>query len=79
MKKAILILSLLLITTTTLFAQQDVTKFMGIPVDGSRAEMVTILKAKGFTNATDNNEMMQGTFYGSKSESFHQNEPGQGI
>lgn len=31
-----------------LFAQRDVTKFLGIPVDGSKAGMISKLKEKGF-------------------------------
>lgn len=31
-----------------LHAQKDVTKFLGIPVDGTKAEMIQKLKAKGF-------------------------------
>lgn len=31
-------------------AQNDVTKFLGIPVDGSKSEMISKLKAKGFTD-----------------------------
>ena len=30
------------------FAQKDVTQFLGIPVDGTEAEMVRKLQAKGF-------------------------------
>lgn len=30
-------------------AQKDVTKFLGIPVDGNKSEMVRQLKSKGFT------------------------------
>ena len=32
----------------TLVAQSDVTKFLGIPVDGFKPEMIRKLKAKGF-------------------------------
>lgn len=35
------------------FAQKEVTKFMGIPVDGSPTEMIEKLKAKGFTTDED--------------------------
>jgi len=48
MKKLILYL-FLLINTLSSFAQKDVTKFMGIPVDGTKSEMIQRLKAKGFT------------------------------
>ncbi len=33
---------------TQVFAQKDVTTFLGIPVDGTKSEMMTKLKAKGF-------------------------------
>lgn len=39
---------MLFICVTALFAQNDVTKFLGIPVDGSKSEMIQKLKAKGF-------------------------------
>lgn len=32
----------------SIVAQNDVTKFMGIPVDGSKTEMIKMLKSKGF-------------------------------
>ena len=35
-----------------LWAQKDVTTFLGIPVDGSKAEMIRKLKAKGFKYKT---------------------------
>ena len=38
---------LLLIVSTTVFAQKEVTKFLGIPVDGFKSEMIQKLKAKG--------------------------------
>lgn len=46
--KRLLTLSMLFICVTTLFAQNDVTKFLGIPGDGSKSEMIQKLKAKGF-------------------------------
>ena len=39
--------------SASVFAQKEVTKFMGIPVDGSPTEMVKKLKAKGFTTDED--------------------------
>ncbi len=47
MKKLLSILATLLIATA-LHAQMDVTKFLGIPVDGTKANMIQQLKAKGF-------------------------------
>lgn len=46
--KRLLTLSMLFVCVTALFAQNDVTKFLGIPVDGSKNEMIQKLKAKGF-------------------------------
>ena len=37
---------LLLVASTTVFAQKEVTKFLGIPVDGYKSEMIQKLKAK---------------------------------
>lgn len=47
------------------YAQKDVTKFLGIPVDGTKAEMIQKLKAKGFKLASSNNDALVGEFNGS--------------
>ncbi len=47
MKKLISIAILLIFSLST-YAQQEVTKFLGIPVDGSKTQMIQKLKAKGF-------------------------------
>ena len=46
--KKLLTLTMLLIVAGTLRAQTDVTRFLGIPVDGSKTEMIQKLKEKGF-------------------------------
>ncbi|WP_315578847.1 hypothetical protein [Hoylesella oralis] len=46
--KKILSAILLLMASVALHAQNDVTKFLGIPVDGSKASMIQKLKGKGF-------------------------------
>ena len=46
MKKVLLLI--LMMVTITASAQKDVTKFLGIPVDGNKAEMKKKLIAKGF-------------------------------
>lgn len=47
------------------YAQNDVTKFLGIPVDGPKSEMVRALKAKGFQQVNDGNtEYFTGRFNG---------------
>lgn len=48
--KKILSLAFLLMLSLSIFAQRQVTKFLGIPVDGSRIAMIQKLKAKGFRN-----------------------------
>ena len=39
--------------TVSVYAQKDITKFLGIPVDGTKSEMVNQLKAKGFKYDSD--------------------------
>ncbi len=47
--------------------QTEVTKFLGIPVDGTKNEMVKKLKAKGFINkSTREATMLEGEFNGEK-------------
>lgn len=62
-----------LITTTLLvlffgyvYAQKDITTFLGIPVDGTKAVMITKLKAKGFTYDKDI-DALKGIFNGHES------------
>lgn len=47
----------------SLFAQRQVTKFLGIPVDGSRTAMIQKLKAKGF-RYNSYSDMLEGQFNG---------------
>lgn len=64
MRRIFTILSCLFICFA-IFAQNDVTKFLGIPVDGPKSEMVKKLKAKGFTlNRIGDNEVFTGRFNG---------------
>lgn len=46
--KKILITTVSLLMAVAMFAQKDVTQFLGIPVDGSKQEMIQKLKTKGF-------------------------------
>ena len=64
MKKILSVLMLLLLSIS-IYAQQNVTKFLGIPVDGSKAAMIQKLKAKGFTYNTITN-CLEGVFNGEK-------------
>lgn len=55
---------MLLISSLFVYAQQDVTKFLGIPVDGSKSEMIQKLKAKGYTSSPLNKDVLVGEFNG---------------
>ena len=61
MKKAILFMFMHVALTAS--AQKDVTKFLGIPVDGLKSEMKNKLKAKGFTYDIQN-DCFEGEFNG---------------
>ena len=62
MKKILSVLMLLLLSIS-IYAQQNVTKFLGIPVDGSKAAMIQKLKEKGFTYNTTT-DFLEGVFNG---------------
>lgn len=47
-------------------AQEDVTRFLGIPVDGSKAEMIRQLKSKGFKSKPYEEDVLRGEFNGEK-------------
>ena len=47
--KKLLSLFVMLMLSIALHAQHNVTKFLGIPVDGTKASMIQKLKNKGFT------------------------------
>lgn len=63
MKKILLFLVLCFISIFSM-AQTDVTKFLGIPVDGSKIEMIRKLKTKGFTQSPDDKDVLTGKFNG---------------
>lgn len=65
MKRLITIMFTMMLTVT-LFAQNDVTTFLGIPVDGSKSEFIQKLKAKGFT-MDYKLDMLTGKFNGRES------------
>lgn len=54
----------LLIFPITLFAQKDVTQFLGIPVEGSKSEIIQKLKDKGFTSNLYKKDILEGEFNG---------------
>ena len=65
MKKVLVLILLLTMAIISSFAQEkDVTKFLGIPVDGTKAEMIAKLKEKGFTSTAYDKEVLEGEFNG---------------
>lgn len=62
--KKLLFIVVLLLTSMSIYAQDDVTKFMGIPVDGSKSDMIKKLKSKGFISSDYNKEALEGEFNG---------------
>ena len=62
--KKLLSITMLLISSDIIYAQQDVTKFLGIPVDGSKSEMIQKLKAKGYTSSPLDKDVLVGEFNG---------------
>lgn len=46
--------------------EKDVTKFLGIPVDGYKPAMIEKLKAKGFTPSSIDKELLEGEFNGTE-------------
>lgn len=63
MKKLALIITTLLFSVSV-FAQEDVTKFLGIPVDGFKPVMIRKLKAKGYTEHSYKPDVLVGEFNG---------------
>lgn len=65
MKKEFLFVFVLVISVS-LFAQKDVTKFLGIPVDGFKPEMINKLKEKGFVSSASDKSILEGEFNGTQ-------------
>ena len=67
MKRLLSFIIGILIMCSTVFGQSEGTlKFLGIPVDGSKSEMVTALKSKGF-RYDSNSDFLVGDFNGRES------------
>lgn len=65
MKNRILIIVATLMLGLVCAAQErEVTKFLGIPVDGTKSEMIQKLKAKGFTPTKADRNILEGEFNG---------------
>lgn len=62
--KKIFTVFVLFMIPVVLFAQKDVTQFLGIPVDGYKSDMIMKLKDKGFTTSSGDNDALVGQFNG---------------
>ena len=70
MKKTLSFFFMMLLTTTVM-AQQEVTKFLGIPIDGFKPQMRQNIIAKGYTPKHDaSEEYFEGEFNGEKVHIF---------
>lgn len=64
MKRIIICFILAFITIYDVTAQNDVTKFLGIPIDGYKAEMIQKLNDKGFRSSKYDKDILTGEFNG---------------
>lgn len=69
MKKRLFLLLLMVATLLPASAQRDVTKFLGVPVDGTKTEMIQKLRKKGFTYDSVS-DCLTGEFNGSRAQVF---------
>ena len=66
MKRMLLSMLMSFLMSSVMFGQQEVTKFLGIPVDGSKEEMIRKLKEKGFKEDPLIEDGLEGEFNGSQ-------------
>lgn len=64
MKKIILMMMVMMVSFASIAQNKDVTRFLGIPVDGTVASMKQKLKAKGFKQSPYNKNQLVGRFNG---------------
>lgn len=75
--RKILTIAAVILYAVTCFAQKDVTKFLGFPVDGSKSEMIKNLKSKGFKlTEEDGTDVLKGRFNGNNVNIFISTENG---
>lgn len=64
--KKILSAVMMFVFSVAIYAQKDVTKFLGIPVDGFKPAMIQKLKDKGFVSSTYDKDILEGEFNGTQ-------------
>ena len=62
--KVLVIIYTQLLLSFALYAQKDVTQFLGIPVDGFKPDMIKKLREKGYTNSLSDDNVLVGEFNG---------------
>ena len=71
MKIRLSLIAISLLLPIIMFAQKDVTTFLGIPVDGYKSEMRKKIISKGFTpKKSGGNEYFEGEFNGTDVQLF---------
>ncbi len=61
-----LLICMQLLLSVSVYAQKDITQFLGIPIDGYKPEMIKKLKDKGFVISPSNKDALLGEFNGTK-------------
>ena len=64
--KIFVLLFIKLLLSISLYAQREVTQFLGIPVDGYKTEMIKKLKGKGYVISPTYKDVLGGEFNGTK-------------
>ena len=67
--RKLITLAVALMISSICFAQKDVTKFLGIPVDGTKSAMIQKLKDKGYTY-NSRKDCLEGEFNGRNVEIY---------
>lgn len=66
MKRVVICMMIVLMAVCAIAQTPEVTQFLGIPVDGTKSEMIQKLKAKGFRPNQYDNDVLEGEFNGTK-------------
>lgn len=64
--KIFMIVFMQFLVSVSLYAQKDVTQFLGIPVDGYKPEMIKKLKDKGYISSPNDKDILVGEFNGTE-------------
>ena len=62
--KRLFFIAMFILSFTTIYAQEDVTKFLGIPVDGFKQDMIKKLVDKGYNTFNEDVNCLVGEFNG---------------